>query len=521
MPDSLSVYHVPESELNHCFNVDSIQQQCTKVWLRVNVHFFLDDDCEGTLDPLGVENIPIEDAYETAEDIIKRANEALDNNYKQWVQIPLWGFAPEDEKPEQCVPIRYALSGVYVWCNTTAKNTTGGAPYWFQSNFGQYTDTEYNAFFVEWIGDATGQANGQPGNAFTAENFGASVFNHEMGHVLDLGHSFNDDMVDDTPQVGFRYDYNCDGDKIDNFSLGIGWEGEWRQCWDNLSRDFYNGNRYLDYDGDGAIDYPDLCDMAAPCLFYPCCSWDYVDNNIMAYSRYNECCAAYTEGQITRILENLSTDTYCKYIEEITSDCPPPMANIHILPTEADKDDCSYCLNLSASMHDEYYKVDFFKSNGDPLYTTGWLSGPANRFCISKSIRPPYNYNYGFQAGQSYTAKLTVENYCGDKTEEEITFLFEGVGCDPEYPEQQVAITNLYPNPFTNALQVDYETQKAGHLNLWLAPASGPDILMHSEYITTPGSYQKSLSTSSIASGVYYFILELDGELIAETILKI
>lgn len=56
---------------------------------------------------------------------------------------------------------------------------------------------------------------------------------------------------------------------------------------------------------------------------------------------------------------------------------------------------------------------------------------------------------------------------------------------------------------------------------MWLAPASGPDILMHSEYITTPGSFQKSLPTGSVASGLYYFVLELDGELVAETILKI
>ncbi|NUQ26117.1 MAG: hypothetical protein HUU34_19375 [Saprospiraceae bacterium] len=47
-------------EKNHCFDVGLIQQTCTKVWIRVNVHFFLDDNCDGTLDPLGMENIPIE-----------------------------------------------------------------------------------------------------------------------------------------------------------------------------------------------------------------------------------------------------------------------------------------------------------------------------------------------------------------------------------------------------------------------------------------------------------------------------
>ncbi|MCO6493898.1 MAG: hypothetical protein J5I98_36095, partial [Phaeodactylibacter sp.] len=210
--------YAPESAPNFCFDVDEIQESCIKVWIRINLHFFLDDNCEGTLDPLGIQNIPGDDAYELAEDIIKRANDALENNRVQWVQIPLWNIQPEDKKEVQCVPLRYVLSGVYVWCNTMAQDTSGSAVDWFQINFGQNTDTEYNAFFVEWKPtgsvDANGQANGEPGNAFTAENFGIGVFNHEMGHLLSLRHSFLNDGLDDTPQVGFRYDYNCDGDTV-------------------------------------------------------------------------------------------------------------------------------------------------------------------------------------------------------------------------------------------------------------------------------------------------------------------
>jgi len=44
-------------EIDHCFTIADIQQSCTKLWLKVNVHFFLDDQCEGTLDPLGNEYI--------------------------------------------------------------------------------------------------------------------------------------------------------------------------------------------------------------------------------------------------------------------------------------------------------------------------------------------------------------------------------------------------------------------------------------------------------------------------------
>lgn len=480
------------------------------------------------LTPLGISNIPIDDAYGLAEDIITRANSALENNYVQWRQDPLWNIDPADVKPVQCVPIRYVLSGVYIWCNSVAQATSGSNPNWFQTNFGQNIDTEYNAFFVEWIGRSNGQANGIPGNAFTAENFGVSVFNHEMGHVLNLEHSFFDDGFDDTPQVGYRYDYNCDGDQTDNFPApGIGWEGTWRQCYDILTSSAPVYGRSLDYDGDGNIDYQDLCSLPDAndpnCMPYPCCSWNYINNNIMSYSRYTECCAAYTENQITQILENLSTNDYCDYIEEITDDCLPPMANIHVLPNEGSIDDCSYCLQLSSSMHDDYYQIDFYKDSGTFLYSTGLLSGPANRFCISKSIRPPYGYPHGFQPGGTYRAVFTVENYCGDETVEEITFTFEEVQCDEEDPAHRIAIISKYPNPFAGSLQVDYKTEKAGHLEMWLAPiaGSGSDVLVHSGYIAMPGNYQQTLSTGQVSTGTYYLILSLDGETIAETVVKI
>ncbi|MCB0595864.1 MAG: hypothetical protein H6557_13290 [Lewinellaceae bacterium] len=514
--------YAPESEPNFCFDVETIQESCIKVWIRVNLHFFLDDDCDGTLDPLGVQNIPGDDAYKLAEDIITRANSALENNRKQWAQNLTWGINPADEKPEQCVPIRYVLSGVYIWCNSIAQSTSGFNIPYFQNNFGQNIDTEYNAYYVNVPGGPNGVANGQPGNAFTGENFGVSVFNHEMGHVLSLLHTDLEDHVSDTPRIRFQYDYNCDGDLTDNFpDPGVGWEGRWRQCFDNLIHSDVTYDRSLDYDGDGVTDYADLCNMPAPCDPYPCCDWDYVNNNIMAYSRYTECCAAYTEGQITRILENLSTNTYCAYIEEITDDCPPPMANIHVLSNEGDVDDCSFCLYLSASMHDDYYQADFYESDGSFFYSTGFLSGPANRFCISRTVAPPYGYLHGFQPGETYTAVLRVENYCGDEAEEALTFTFEAVECAAEDPAGRIAITGKYPNPFSSALQVDFTTEEAGHLEIWLIPAAGGiDVLAHSEYLDAPGNYQRTLSAGQVSVGTHYLALCLDGEMIAETVIK-
>ncbi len=82
----------------------------------------MDDNCEGNLHPLGSGNYEMEEVYELAESIINEANDTLENNNKQWNQIPLWGINEQD--PPQCVPYRYALSGVYIYCNSTAKDTS-------------------------------------------------------------------------------------------------------------------------------------------------------------------------------------------------------------------------------------------------------------------------------------------------------------------------------------------------------------------------------------------------------------
>lgn len=355
----------PLMEKNHCFTVDVVQQTCTKVWVRVNIHFFLDDNCEGTLDPLGNVEYPIEDAYQLAESIIEEANLQLgDDLYQQWVQIPLWGITTV--KPKQCVPVRYALSGVYIHCDEAARTHNGYYVDWFRNNFAVNTDTEFNAFFVEsTTGTVSGIADGVPGRSMTAETFSRGLFNHEMGHVLDLHHAqWPSDDCDDTPPVNYQIDYNCDGDTDDDWTStggldeGFTFIGLWCHPGAGGCNDLVFDP--IDYDGDGIIDYQDPCDpalIASGCLPEPGCLWDYYSNNIMqSSSGYVHCCGAITENQITRMLNQLSTPDGCEYIEVITDDiCLPPMANIHILPTESVEEDCAFCFQIGASVNDPFF----------------------------------------------------------------------------------------------------------------------------------------------------------------------
>ena len=477
---------VPVLDKNHCFNVDLVQQTCTKLWVRINVHFFLDDNCEGTLDPLGEEDIPIEDAYEVAEDLINRANGQLENLRQQWVQIPLWNIT--EAKPVQCNPIRYALSGVYVHCNTQALNTSGSDPAWFRENYGVNINTEFNAFAVEWIDiqpngpSANGQADTWGGKAFTFENFYRNVFNHEMGHVFNLYHTFDvDDFVDDTPNVRYKIDYNCDGDTDDDWTSSGGLSelvihsGLWCHP-DDVNCDYMlAGIGPIGYDGDGVIDYQDPCDanlIASGCLPEPGCSWDYYSNNIMHYGGYADCCGAFTEGQITRMLEYLSTPQGCGYKEVITDDiCLPPMANIHILPTEyaSVEDDCAFCFHTETSIHDATFQLEFFNPSGTLHYTTTWQDGPTRGYCISRSIKYADEYKRGFIAGVEYTAVLTVENDCGEQASESITFTLPDLGTkncfEIPVPDLDIKIEMIYPNPLVNTISYEYKAERGGHLN--------------------------------------------------------
>lgn len=131
-----------------------------KVWIRINIHFFFNDDCTGTLDPLGLVSITPEQAYEKAEAYIEAANLALDNNRDQWNQV-FWGVPFDDTR--HCVPFRYLLSGVYVHCNTVGK-TTSVSTYQLNNYFGPTfppnigSPPALNLYVVEFHGGPTGVA---------------------------------------------------------------------------------------------------------------------------------------------------------------------------------------------------------------------------------------------------------------------------------------------------------------------------------------------------------------------------
>ncbi len=473
--------------------------------------------------------------------MINEANEQLANDTdNQWAQLPMWNV--NVVKPIQCTPIRYALSGVYIHCNTNAKDTSGSNPAWFRNNFGVNVDTEFNAFFVEWIGDSNGEADGIPGRAFTAETFAKGVFNHEMGHVLSLDHTHRPDNLDDTPYIRYKIDYNCDGDNDDSWGSGTSFLSEatvhkgvhckLADC--PPAQMVVTPYDPLDYDRDGVINYQDPCNPLASeleagaslegCMPQPACDDDYHSNNMMGYHHSVNGHGVFTEDQITVMLDYLSSDVGCDYIEEITDDiCNPPMSNIHVFPNES-SDDCAYCFQLEASMHDEYYKVDFYNSSGSLLHTTDWREGPAKEYCISQSAKYLGQYRYGFQPNVEYKAVLTTENYCGDEAEETFSFTLPPLppgGCLAVSAD--IEFVSLFPNPFINTVNYVFKTTREGYLKVWLMPVTPglSDILLRTELLNSDGNFSRTAHPGNVPSGLYYMVLDLDGQISHSSLLKL
>ncbi len=78
---------VDPNAINHCFNVQNIWDNCVTVWVRVNIHFFLDDNCDGGIQIIpGDDFVAAADGYQVAETLINNANNTLEamENHHQW-----------------------------------------------------------------------------------------------------------------------------------------------------------------------------------------------------------------------------------------------------------------------------------------------------------------------------------------------------------------------------------------------------------------------------------------------------
>lgn len=458
---------------NQCFDIASVLTDCSPVYIRFNVHFFTDTDCEGELQ---ITNSEQASAYEIAEKLINDANHVLANNQIQW-QSP--GAAAV------CNPLRYVLSGVYIHCLSNAVGGSNTASLHF--NWGVNKDTEINLYIANFPGAATGIGFPTYANIDWIET---GNFNHEICHVFALTHTFDpSENCSDTPRVVFNWDKNCDGDVNDSGEQIL-------QCWSYVDPDKLPGEAgFSDINNNGIHD----CDEEFPCTPNPCCDWAFIDNNIMSYNSYK---SSYTKCQLTKMLTDLAEHD-CNYIEKIGG-CPPPHAFISQTPREIRNTDyCSECIVLSASFNDTRHLLEIYQTSGGQLaYSSGWVYGPATNFCFftNKSFSSHY-----LKPNTEYKVILTVGNDCNEEDQAAYTFTTPGPKCTLEgttiEPEPQL---QMRPNPAGNTIQVNFNAN-SGEKFIILATdhLNSSRMVLTRQYIAASGENQLDISVAGLIAGHY------------------
>ncbi|MBK8954059.1 MAG: hypothetical protein IPM34_00685 [Saprospiraceae bacterium] len=381
-----------------CFDVQEIMDECIPIYLRINVHYFVNDDCQGKIQQ---ENFDQNKVYENTERMIKILNNEIKHNQKQLKDSS--GSAP-------CLPFRFVLKGVYTHCKSNAEGE--GNIYNLHNEFGVNPSNEINFYIAHSPQGATGIGSSWY-NTGSASRFNPDIWwtvgnlYHELGHILSLGHSFVSDGCDDTPIIKADWDKNCNGKIEPSQNRDLNEQG--LTCWGQLSANVFPGEPgYADGNKNGIGD----CDEMDPCSPSPCCLAENIDNNVMSYSSNK---SALTTCQLTKML-NYINNNRCDLIEKIGG-CPPASAFINQLPEDLVNDGkCVECLQLSGSWDETSYRLRIYEQSSNSIilvYDSGIKNGEATIFCFKTNAQYPGNYTL-LKPLTNYVAELTSFNECSD-----------------------------------------------------------------------------------------------------------
>lgn len=492
-----------------CFDPASVMENETPIYIRLRIHLFLDDDCEGSLivGPGENQNLDPGDAWQIAETLVDDANAFFETIEGQENWANLCYNLPEQYTPH--FPVRYILSGVNIHCSSYNANLDGKIP-------DLYVDPETE--IQVYLGDVT--LNGGSPNGYTwlheyrlaIENLSPQNINHELGHCFGLDHSFEfDDGCTDTWYNSWTWDKN--GDNIpDDVN---------KKCWDATPHDKSdpNNNGIVD----GAEDYCD--ELYYPGNPHPCCDWCNQTNNMMAHSAWgaNPTYSALTECQANRMLGFISTEK-CDYIAQIGGDCPPPGAAVGVLPTVSGTMNCPTCFHLEASDNETSYRITLMNNTGNIILQTSQLPGQAGKYCLKpKTVNGNTTWPYGLQAGTTYKFKLEVFNDCSSTDEEIISFVLPSPCSGSSSSGPGLSGIGLAPNPLTGGtVTVSLDATDGGPLLIYgqHATSSASYGMVDSRTLTSGTNTPFTLTTTSWQSGANLLFFVYAGQLWIETVIK-
>jgi hypothetical protein len=83
------------------------------------------------------------------------------------------------------------------------------------------------------------------------------------------------------------------------------------------------------------------------------------------------------------------------------------------------------------------------------------------------------------------------------------------------------AMLRIQPNPFNQQTTVFYTVERTGRMQLLANSADGKDLLVLDEAQREAGDYQYEWNTSSLAPGMYYVTLLLEGQPVVKKAVKV